>query len=130
MTSKTWIRPERSEAAIKRPSQRNEAQETTSEKEEMVEEGERVWGLKRVSEAEWVAAKGCGGVGEKVREVMEEMRFGIWWVLKEDQYLDSGVCLGVLGFGLSLGLMGLKVGFGCSAIGGGLWSCGSSGRLR
>jgi hypothetical protein len=107
----TWIRPERSEAAIRKPSQRNEGHETTSEKEEMVEEGERVLGLKRVREVKWVAAKGCGGVGEKVREVMEEMRFGIWWVLKEDQYLDSGVCLGVLGFGLSFGLMGLKVRF-------------------
>jgi hypothetical protein len=53
-------------------------QETTSRKEDIVEEGERVWGLKRVSEVEWVAAKGCGGVGEKVREVMEEMRFEIW----------------------------------------------------
>ena len=45
---------------------------------------------------------------------MEEMRSGIWWVLKEDQYFDSGV----LGLGLSFGLMGLKVEFG-SAIEGG-----------
>ena len=37
---------------IKRPSQRNEAEETTSEKEEMVEEGERVWGLKILREVE------------------------------------------------------------------------------
>lgn len=43
---------------------------------------------------------------------MEEMRSGIWWVLKEDQYFDSGVCFGVLGLGLSFGLMGLKVEFG------------------
>lgn len=49
---------------------------------------------------------------------MEEMRSGIWWVLKEDQYFDSGVCFGVLGLGLSFGLMGLKVEFG-SAIEGG-----------
>lgn len=61
-----------------------------------------------------MAAKGCGVVGEKVREVTEEMRFGISWVLKEDQYLDSGVCLGVLGLGLSLGFTG-------SAIEGGFW---------
>lgn len=40
---------------------------------------------------------------------MEEMRSGIWWVLKEDQHFDSGVCFGVLGLGLSFGLMGLKV---------------------
>lgn len=33
-------------------------------------------------------------VGEKVRESMEEMRFGICLVLKEDQYLDSAVCFG------------------------------------
>lgn len=31
-----------------------------------------------MSEVEWVAAKVCGEVGEKVREVMEEMRFEIW----------------------------------------------------
>lgn len=67
-----------------------------------------------------MAAKGCGVVGEKVREVTEEMRFGIWWVLKEDQYLDSGVCLGVLGLGFSLGFTGLKLELG-SAIEGGLW---------
>ena len=52
LTSNTWIRPERSDAAIKRPSQRNEAEETTSEKEEMVEEGERVRGLKILREVE------------------------------------------------------------------------------
>lgn len=57
-----------------------------------------------------------------MREVMEEMRFGIWWVLKEDQYLDSGVCFGVLGLGLSFGLVGLKDEFG-SAI---ERDCGSS----
>ena len=42
---------------------------------------------------------------------MEEMRSGIWWVLKEDQYFDSGVCFGVLGLGLSFGLMGSGFGF-------------------
>lgn len=52
LTSNTLISPERSEAAIKRPSQRKEAEETTSEKEEIVEEGESVCGLKRVSEVE------------------------------------------------------------------------------
>lgn len=41
-----------------------------------------------------------------MREVIDEMRFGICWDLKEDQYLDSGVCFGVLGLGLSLGFTG------------------------
>lgn len=35
-----------------------------------------------------------------------EMRLGICWVLKEDQYLDSGVCLGVLAFDFSFGFTG------------------------
>lgn len=77
----------------------------------MFDNGERVCGLKRVSTVERAAAKGCGAIGEKVREVIDETRFGIWWVLKEDQYLDSGVSFGVLGLGLSLGLTGLKVEF-------------------
>lgn len=56
---------------------------------------------------------------------MEEMRSGIWWVLKEDQYLDSGVCFGVLGLGLSFGLMDLKVRFGSAIEGGcGKWKLG------
>ena len=49
---------------------------------------------------------------------MEEMRSGIWWVLKEDQYFDSGVWFGVLGLGLSFGLMGLMVEFGSAMEGG------------
>lgn len=118
MTSKTWTRPERSAAARRRPSQRKEAEETTSEKEEMVAVGEKVWELKRVREAEWAAAKGKEGVGEKEREVMEEMRFGICWVLKEDQYLDSGVSFWVLGLGFSFGFTGKVLESWWSAIGG------------
>ena len=65
-----------------------------------------------------MATKGRGGEGEQVREVMEGMRSGIWWVLKEDPYFDSGVWFGVLGLGLSFGLMGLKVEFGSAMEGG------------
>lgn len=41
-----------------------------------------------------------------MREVIEEMRFGICLVLKEDQYLDSEVCFGVRGLGFCLGFTG------------------------
>ena len=44
-------------------------------------------------------------MGEKAREGTE-MRSGICWVLKEDQYLNSGVCFRVLGFDFNLGLTG------------------------
>lgn len=51
------MRPERSEAARREPSGRNEEQVTTSLKEEIAECFSRVCELKRVREAEWVAAK-------------------------------------------------------------------------
>lgn len=35
-----------------------------------------------------------------------ERSFGICWVLKEDQYLDSEVCFGVRGLVLRLGFTG------------------------
>lgn len=57
-------------------------------------------------EAEWATAKRLGGVSEKEIELIEETRLGIWWGLNEDQYLDSGVCERVLGFGFSLGFTG------------------------
>ena len=44
-------------------------------------------------------------MGEKVREGTE-MRLGICWVLKEDQYFDSGVCFGVLAIDFSFGFTG------------------------
>lgn len=105
-TSKTWIRPERSEAARREPSERKETEETTSVKEEMVWVRARVLGEKREREAEWAAAKGWGGEGEKAREGTEKARLSMGWVLKEDQYLDSGVFEGVLGLGLSFGFTG------------------------
>lgn len=37
---------------------------------------------------------------------MEEMRLGICLVLKDDQYLDSGVCFGVRGLGFCFGFTG------------------------
>ncbi|KAM1475261.1 hypothetical protein ACFX2I_031184 [Malus domestica] len=49
---------------------------------------------------------------------MEEMRSGICLVLKEDQYLDSEVCLGVRGLGLCLGFTGKVLEIWCSAIDG------------
>jgi hypothetical protein len=66
---------------------------TTSEKE-MVEVGESVWEEKRVREAELVAANWCGDIGEKSMEGMEEMRFEIWWDLKEDQFWIQGFSMG------------------------------------
>lgn len=56
------MRPEKSEAAKRRPSRRKEREETTSVKEEMAEEGETLsWererGEKRDREVEWAAAK-------------------------------------------------------------------------
>lgn len=39
-------------------------------------------------------------------EDTDERRLGISWRLKEDQYFDSGVCLGVLGLDLSFGFTG------------------------
>lgn len=60
LTSKTWTRPERSEAAMRRASERKEAQVTESEKEEKVAVGEKVSELKMVREAEWAAAKEWG----------------------------------------------------------------------
>lgn len=65
-----------------------------SEKEEMVDLGcSRVWwGEKRERVVAWVAARRWGGVGEKERELMEEIRvWGVGWDLKDFQYLDSGV---------------------------------------
>lgn len=62
--------------------------------------------LKRVREAECVAQKIEGLVGEKAMEDTDETRFGISWRLKEDQYFDSGVCLDVLGLDFSFGLTG------------------------
>lgn len=74
-------------------------------------------------EAECAAANECGVVGEKVREVMEEMRSGICLVLKEDQYLDSAVCFGVRGLGLCLGFTGYVLEIWGSAIEGAqIWS--------
>jgi hypothetical protein len=90
---------------------------TTSEKE-MLEVGESVWEEKRVREAELAAANWCGDIGEKSMEGMEEMRFEIWWDLKEDQYLDSGVFDGVLALGFSFGFVGkvleMVISRGCS----------------
>lgn len=40
---------------------------------------------------------------------MENIWFGIGWVLKDDQYFDSGVCESFLGLGLSFGFTGRKV---------------------
>lgn len=65
-----------------------------SEKEEMVDLGcSRVWWReKRERLVAWVAARRWGGVGEKERELMEEIRvWGVGWDLKDFQYLDSGV---------------------------------------
>lgn len=53
-----------------------------------------------------MAEKMEGFDGENAMEDMEETRFGISLRLKEDQYFDSGVCLGVLGLDLSFGLTG------------------------
>lgn len=106
LTSKTWIRPERSEAAMRDPSERKEAEDTTSLNEVMVWVRSRVSGEKRESEAEWAAAKGWGTAWEKAMDGMEDMRFGVSCVLKEDQYRDSGVFDGVLGVGFSLGFKG------------------------
>lgn len=52
-------------------------------------------GLKMEREAECVAAKRWGWVGEKSTEVTPEMRLGICCVLKDFQYLDSGEELGL-----------------------------------
>ena len=102
---------------MREPSHRKEQEVTTSE-EEMVEAGESVWGEKSVREAELAAAKWCGDIGEKSMEGMEEMRFEIWWDLKEDQYLDSGVFDGVFGLDFSFGLVGkvleMVISWGCS----------------
>ena len=69
-------------------------------------------------EAEFVAANWCGDIGEKSMEGMEEMRFEIWWDLKEDQYLDSGLFDGVLALGFSFGFVGkvleMVISRGCS----------------
>ena len=57
MTLKTWTRPERSAAARRRPSERKEAEETTSLREKVEEAEERERGLWRVREVECAAAK-------------------------------------------------------------------------
>lgn len=65
-----------------------------SEKEEIVEvwvngSGSRV--VKKEREAEWAMANWVGFVGENEIEGIEDLRFcSCWWVLKEDQYFDSG----------------------------------------
>lgn len=103
---------------MREPSQRKEQEVTTSEKEEKVEVGESVLEEKRVREAELAAAKWCGDIGEKSMEGMEEMRFEIWWDLKEDQYLDSEVFDRAFDLGFSFGLVGkvleMVISWGCS----------------
>lgn len=59
-----------------------------------------------MTDVEYVAAKSCGGKGEKSIEVIEYLRFEIWVVLYDLQYFDSGDEDVFFDFGFSLACTG------------------------